>query len=214
MKLTNSVSDISQWLDISAASSLPLLWIRWKTTETIFGCMWPPQRNSSKVGKQSLTFFFQHPKIIAGFNNVEEKTFFLSHSWIYSRLNCKCSLIQKSAVKNKQTKKLHICTKTNKCRVYLQTFMKFWIFFFSLLPGWQLLQQTSFPFSAHSLQPISPTLHWMPKKRTISQAITAILQLPSLEDDTATPGESWFNPIEELFQVSLPRGTNSAFLFT
>lgn len=142
-----------------------------------------------------------------------KKRLLLSHSWIYSRLNCKCSLIQKSAVKNKQTKKLHICKKkTNKCRVYLQTFMRFWIFFFSLLPGWQRLQQTSFPSSAHSLQPISTTLHWMrmPKKRTISQEIAAILQLPSLEDDTATPGESWFNPIEELFQVSLPRGTNSA----
>lgn len=60
-----------------------------------------------------------------------KKRLLLSHSWIYSRLNCKCSLIQKSAVKNKQTKKPHICKKkTNKCRVYLQTFMRFWIFFF------------------------------------------------------------------------------------
>lgn len=40
-----------------------------------------------------------------------KKRLLLSHSWIYSRLNCKCSLIQKSAVKNKQTKKLHICKK-------------------------------------------------------------------------------------------------------
>lgn len=146
-----------------------------------------------------------------------KKRLLLSHSWIYSRLNCKCSLIQKSAVKNKQTKKLHICKKK---LINVESICKLlWdsgSFFFSLLPGWQLLQQTSFPFSPHSLQPISTTLHWMrmPKKRTISQAIAAILQLPSLEDDTATPGESWFNPIEELFQVSLPRGTNSAFLFT
>lgn len=47
-----------------------------------------PQRLENNLS----LFFFQHPKIIAGFNNVEEKTF-LSHSWIYSRLNCKCSLI-------------------------------------------------------------------------------------------------------------------------